>query len=38
MQATIIMVSDGYTVAETVARALASQQGFLWHKVAVVSR
>jgi hypothetical protein len=29
---------ESYAEAETVARAFASQQGFPWHKVAVVSR
>ena len=29
---------ESYREAETIARAFAAQQGFLWHKVAVVSR
>ena len=29
---------DSYAEAETVARTFASQQGFPWYKVAVVSR
>ena len=29
---------DSYAEAETVARSFASQQGFPWYKVAVVSR
>jgi hypothetical protein len=29
---------ESYREAETIARAFAAQQGFPWHKVAVVSR
>ena len=29
---------ESYREAETIARAFASQQGFPWHKVAVVSK
>ncbi|CEF49361.1 unnamed protein product [uncultured bacterium] len=29
---------ESYHEAETIARAFASQQGFPWHKVAVVSK
>jgi len=29
---------ESYAEAETVARAFASQQGFPWHRVAVVSK